>query len=108
MNIDSRITSYNVCYTKLLRQKLNDVVADAISSSTVNVQNGEDTKDINEVIENAMSSYKDFSYTFISDGDEFDKLQSMLMEGTIIESRDEAAAEELLDVFRWTERNNFV
>ncbi len=45
----------------------------------------------------------DFKFQLIENGDEFNSLQAMLLEGTIIESRDIPATSELLDIFRWTE-----
>ena len=40
---------------------------------------------------------------YIGEGEELTELKTMLLEGTVIESRDEDAMVEMVDIFRWTE-----
>jgi len=83
--------------------KVRDVSADTISSSTSVVDTGENNVDIFKSIDNILANYSNLTYEYIDEGDEFIKLQNMLLCGTIAESKDTAATEELLSVFRWTE-----
>lgn len=82
-------------------EKTEDVTVDTISASTVTADKAEAT-DILKSIDSVMSDYN-LGYEYIDSGDEFVELQNMLLLGTIAESEDVAATEELLSVFRWTE-----
>jgi hypothetical protein len=92
-----------VASIKLLESDDIDLV-DVVSSSTYTVNDSKVEIDIEKIVEECISDYPDFSYSFLESSDDVEKLQKILLEGTIIESRNEEATKELLDVFRWTER----
>lgn len=75
---------------------------DAVSSSTFTPYQVDNT-DIEGTIDACIRKYDKFSYTIVDSEKEVEKLQEYLLEGTVIESKHEAATRELLDVFRWTE-----
>lgn len=79
------------------------VIVDVVSSSTYSSGKSDKNTELEKALDQCISDYPGFSYTILESSSEIDKLKGMLLEGTIVESKDEAAAKELLDVFRWTE-----
>lgn len=77
--------------------------ADAVSGSTYDAGPAGQDLDIAKEIDRCISEFPGFSYTLVDSGAEIEKLKDILLEATVIESGDEAAVKELLDVFRWTE-----
>lgn len=76
---------------------------DAISSCTYDSVNYEENIDLRKTLDECIAEYPGFHYTIIESSSDVEKLEGVLLEGTIIESKDEAATKELLDVFRFTE-----
>lgn len=76
---------------------------DAISSSTYASLKSDRNRDLKKTLDQYTAEYPGFSYTIIELSDDVEKLESVLLEGTTIESKDEKATKELLDVFRFTE-----
>lgn len=76
---------------------------DIVSSSTYASGKQDPKVDFEKTLDQSISEYPGFSYTIIETADDVEKLKGLLLEGTIIESKDESATKELLDVFRWTE-----
>jgi len=76
---------------------------DATSGSTYDATNSNENSDLKNILDEMISEYPGFSYTLVETNSDLEKLEGMLLEGTIIESRDKEATQELLDVFRWTE-----
>jgi len=86
-----------------VRKKDNMGTVDSISSSTYDsVKSGENT-DLRKTLDNCIAEYSGFSYTIVESSLDVERLEAVLLDGTTIESKDEAATKELLDVFRWTE-----
>jgi len=85
-------------------EKSSGSQADTIASATIE-SNSKNAQPISEVVKNAIDAYEGFSYVYIDSESDMKELQAMLMQGTIIESNNEAAVKELLSVFRWTERD---
>lgn len=81
----------------------DSVNVDVVSSSTYTSGKSDKNVDFKVALDQCISEYPDFSYTIVESIADIEKLKGMLLEGTIIESKDEAATKELLDVFRWTE-----
>ncbi len=73
---------------------------DLISSATVSVKQSD--KNLEEDVKKALAPYSELRYQIVV-GEDLDTLKNSLMEATIAESHDQAAMEELLKVFRWTE-----
>ena len=86
-----------------VREEANMGIVDAISSSTYDVAYPEGDTDLKKTLDECIAEFPGFNYTIVESGPDVEKLEGFLLEGTIIESKDEAAAKELLDVFRWTE-----
>lgn len=78
-------------------------IVDTISSSTMVANQTDEISDLQQDIIRLLDGYSDFSHDYIQSGADFDKLQKMLLEGTIIESKNVDATNELLSIFRWTE-----
>ena len=76
---------------------------DAISSCTHGGPFSGGSVDLPGVLDGIIAEFPGFSYTIIETLPDVERLKSLLLEGTIAESKDEAATKELLDVFRWTE-----
>jgi len=83
--------------------KVSDLEVDTVSSSTVNANGIYTDDDLDKVLNDSMNDYYGFDYEHISLDKEMESLQSVLLQATIIESRDKAAMDELLKIFRWTE-----
>ena len=79
------------------------VIADIVSSSTYASGKSDSDVDFAKTLDRCIAEYPGFSYEIIETDTDVEKLKGLLLEGTIIESKDEAATKELLDVFRWTE-----
>lgn len=79
------------------------VIADIVSSSTYSSGKSDSGVDFAKTLDRCIAEYPSFSYEIIETDTDVEKLKGMLLEGTIIESKDETATKELLDVFRWTE-----
>jgi len=75
---------------------------DSTSGSTYDSLNA-DNGDLRVTIDECISDYPGFKYTLVDTESDVEKLEGMLLEGTIIESKDKKATQELLNVFRWTE-----
>ncbi len=75
---------------------------DSISSSSYFLKEKKD-ENINLILDNIFEKYPKFSYEIIEENNEVDKLENILLKATIIESQDEEAVKELLNVFRFTE-----
>lgn len=73
---------------------------DSISSSSFYDKGGE-TVDIIDTLDSFLLN-DDLTYEWV-DGEKADALKGLLLEGTIIESKDEEAMKELLSIFRFTE-----
>lgn len=84
-------------------KKANMETVDAISSSTYDAAYSEGDIDLSITLDECMTAYPGFDYTIVESISDVEKLENMLLEGTVIESKDEAATKELLEVFRWTE-----
>lgn len=83
--------------------EVNDV--DVVSSSSVNPKaNKNGLADVTEEIEKALELYPTFTYQLI-ENENLAEFKSVLLTGTEIESRNQAATEELINVFRWTQRD---
>ena len=83
--------------------KSTGIEVDAISSSTVDVSNEAIDVDLDNVLSDTISNYDGFAYEYINSKEEMESIQKILLQGTVIESKDKAAMEELLEIFRWTE-----
>jgi len=86
-----------------LNKKSNINTEDVISRSTYDAIYLEDYINLTKTLDESISVYPGIKYTIIESSSDVEKLESVLLEATIIESKDEAAAKELLNVFRWTE-----
>lgn len=75
----------------------------AISSSTYDVDYSEGDIDLRKTLDECIAEYPGFDYTIVESISDVEKLEGILLAATIIESKDEAATKELLEVFRWTE-----
>ncbi len=82
---------------------------DVKTSSTYDSAKLDEDIELKKVLDQCTVDYPDFSYTIVESSAEVEKLEGLLLEGTMIESKDEAATKELLDVFRFTEweKNKF-
>lgn len=89
--------------TLRVHKNANVDTVDAISSSTYDAAYRVADHNLNKTLDKCIATYPGFSYTIIESNSDVEKLEQVLLEGTIIESKDEAATKELLDVFRWTE-----
>lgn len=78
-------------------------IVDEVSSGTYAAAHQAVNADLEKTLEACIQEYDKFSYVMIDTAEEVEKLQEYLLQGTVIESRHEAATKELLDVFRWTE-----
>lgn len=76
---------------------------DAISSATYDALYSQGDTDLRKTLDECFTEFPGFNYTIVESSSDVEKLENILLEGTIIESKDEAATRELLDVFRWTE-----
>lgn len=76
---------------------------DAVSSSTYAAVKPDQNTNLKETLNQCIAEYPGFSYTIVESSDDVEKLEDVLMEGTIIESKNEVAMKELLDKFRFTE-----
>lgn len=79
------------------------VTVDIVSSSTYASGKSDKNADFEKTLDQCIAEYPGFSYTIIESGTDVEKIKGQLLEGTIVESKDEAATKELLNVFRWTE-----
>jgi len=86
-----------------VRKEDNMGTVDVISSSTYDSAKSDENTDLRKTLDQCIAEYSGFSYTIVESSSDVEKLEGVLLEGTTIESKDEAAAKELLDVFRWTE-----
>jgi hypothetical protein len=86
-----------------LRKNENMGTIDTITSSTYASAKLDGNTDLRKMLDQCTAGYPGFSYTIVESSADVEKLKGVLLEGTIIESKDEAATKELLDVFRWTE-----
>lgn len=77
-------------------------VEDSTSGSTYDSLTT-DKSDLRTTIDECITDYPGFTYTLVDTESEVEALEGMLLEGTIIESKDKEATRELLDFFRWTE-----
>ena len=75
---------------------------DVISSSSY-ILKGKEDEDITLILDNIFKKYPNFSYRIIEENSEVVKLENILLKATEIESKDEEAVKELLNVFRFTE-----
>lgn len=76
---------------------------DVTSSATYDAVYSKRDTDLRKTLDECIAEYPGFNYTIVESNSDVEKLESVLMEGTIIESKDEEATKELIDVFRWTE-----
>lgn len=76
---------------------------DAVSSSTYVAVKPDENTSLRKALDQCIAEYQGFSYTIVESSGDVEKLEEVLMEGTIIESKNEAAMKELLDKFRFTE-----
>jgi nitroreductase len=91
--------------TLKLDKKSEKTNVNAISSSSVNPKVSENgLAGVKEELEKDLSVYPSLDYELISEKD-LQNFKGVLLKGTEIESRNQAATEELLEVFRWTERD---
>lgn len=83
--------------------------ADIVSSSTYASGKTDGNTDFEKTLEQCIAAYPGFSYIILESDTDVEKIKGMLLEGTVVESKDEAATKELLNVFRWTEweKNDF-
>lgn len=79
------------------------VTEDVKSSSTYDAGYSKKYTNLTKTLAECISEYPGLKYTILESSADLEKLESALLEATIIESKDEDAAKELLDVFRWTE-----
>lgn len=99
-NFDEKIP---LIATIKVHKEANPGTVDAITSATYDaVNSGRDT-DLKKTLDKCFAAYPGFNYKIIESNSDVEKLEGILLEGTIIESKDEAATKELIDVFRWTE-----
>lgn len=78
-------------------------IVDTISSSTYDAVYSEREIDLRKTLNECIAEYPGFNYTIVESSSDVEKFKAILLEGSVIESKDEAATIELLDVFRWTE-----
>jgi len=85
------------------------VTADIVSSSTYASGKTDGNTDFEKTLQKCVAAYPGFSYTILESDNDVEKMKGLLLEGTVVESKDEAATKELLHVFRWTEweKNDF-
>ncbi len=86
-----------------VHKEANMDTVDAISSATYDAEYSEGDYDLRKTLDEVFAEHPGFNYTMIESNADVEKLEGVLLEGTSIESKDEAATKELLDVFRWTE-----
>ena len=79
------------------------VTADIVSSSTYASGKTDKDTDFEKTLDQCVAAYPGFSYTILASDTDVEKMKGLLLEGTVVESKDEAATKELLHVFRWTE-----
>lgn len=89
--------------TIYVRRAANNDTVDAVSASTYDAGSAGKALSLKKALDKCISDFPGFSLSLVSSEVEVKKLKDILLEATIIESRDEAATKELLDVFRWTE-----
>jgi hypothetical protein len=77
---------------------------DSVSSSTAKV-NLNQRSDLDLTMTSEINGYENLTYLIIQEGNEFASFQELLLEATKIESNHEAATKELLNIFRWTEKD---
>jgi len=89
--------------------KSNSDNMDVVTRSTYDSLSLDSISDFETTLNRVISEYPGFSYTIIDSNQDVEKLETVLLEGTTIESKDEAATKELLNVFRFTEwqKNEF-
>jgi len=82
---------------------------DVATGSTYDALTLEKDTDLVKTLDQVVSKYPGFSYSIIETQLDLEKLEVVLLKGTTIESEDEAATKELLNVFRFTEwqKNRF-
>lgn len=78
---------------------------DAVSGSSILLKKTDAGDSLNERINSAFAKFDNLSYEVIDGGTELEELKEILLAGTVAESTDEAAMVELLEFFRWTERD---
>lgn len=86
-----------------LNEKSNMNTEDVISSSTYDAVYSGSYINLTKTLDECVAEYPGIKYTIIDSSSDVEQLENVLLQATIIESKDEAAAKELLDVFRWTE-----
>ncbi|MGB5822586.1 MAG: hypothetical protein WBH44_00805, partial [Proteocatella sp.] len=98
-------TAQPLVATLKLDKKYEISNADAVSSSSVNPKASEKGLDsVKEEVEKSLALYPSLDYDLVSEND-LESFKAILLMGTEIESRNQAATEELLKIFRWTERD---
>lgn len=101
-NVDFN-TKYPLVATMELLKDDEQMQVDAISSGTLNAPSTIDT-DIKETLNAQFSEYSNLDFTLIDDIKTVASFKELLLEGTIVESNHEKATKELIEVFRFTER----
>lgn len=92
-----------------VQKELSSVTSDAVTSSTYDAMTMDKDSNLKDKLDQVFTDYPGFSYLIVDSNQEVEKLEGLLLEGTVIESQDEAATKELLNVFRFTEwqKNQF-
>jgi len=85
------------------KSELQLTSVDTVTGSTYDALTVDKDADLVKTLNVVVSKYPGFSYSIIETQFEVKKLEATLLQGTIIESEDEAATKELLNVFRFTE-----
>lgn len=86
-----------------MHKKVNKDTVDAISRSTYDAVYSEGKSQLKKTLDECMAEYPGFNYTIVELSSDVEELEGVLLQGTIIESKDKAATKELLDMFQWTE-----
>ena len=81
----------------------SEVAYDAVSGASLSLRTASPA-DIDEAIKECFIDERNIGYKLIEDKDEVEKLKKLLLEGVRIESFNEDATGELIDIFRFTER----
>jgi len=77
--------------------------ADLTTGSTYDAEADADNADLKLTVKSTLQAFPTFTYELVEQVAEVEALEALLLEGTTIESYDEAATKELLNVFRFTE-----
>lgn len=107
VNITYEDVDFNKKYPLVATMELlkddGQIQVDAISSGTLNTPSTMEVG-IKETLNDQFIEYNNLGFTLIEDITTVASFKELLLEGTIVESNHEKATKELIEVFRFTER----